>query len=126
MEIANMSNEIKIRNAQTEDAAVLAAAEREIAKVPGRLASRPHELKDDDFRKKIVDLNKSDTGIYVVVESNGKIIGHAFLDPLKLEVTAHAVDLFTIFLYIVSLKRMFRVWFKRKKLLNLKIRLYLF
>jgi len=43
--------EFKIREANIEDANVLAAAEREIAKIPGRLASRPHEMKDSDLQK---------------------------------------------------------------------------
>jgi len=82
-----------IRDAKPEDAAILAAAEREIAKIPGRLASRPHELKDEAFREKIVDLTQNQAGKYVVIELNGEIVGHAFLDPLKLEVTSHIVDL---------------------------------
>ena len=66
-----MSNdEYIIRDARIEDANILAAAEREIAKVPGRLASRPHELKDEAFREKISTLIKSDTGKYIVNESN--------------------------------------------------------
>ncbi len=91
-----MKNDIfdfKIRDACIEDANFLAAAEQEIAKIPGRLASRPHELKENAFLDKISILSKSETGKYVVIESNGKIVGHALLDPYKLEVTAHAVDL---------------------------------
>ena len=51
-----------IRDARPEDASVLAAAEREIAKIPGRLASRPHELKDEAFRGRIEALTRSETG----------------------------------------------------------------
>lgn len=91
-------SEYKIRDAQIEDAATLAKGEREIAKTPGYLASRPHELKDISFREKIVSLSKSENGKYVVIESEGEIVGHALLDPLKLEVTAHVVDL-TIAIY---------------------------
>jgi RimJ/RimL family protein N-acetyltransferase len=86
-------HKILIRDARTEDAGTLASAEREIAKTPGRLASRPHELKDDAFREKITNLSNSETGKYVVIEVDGEIVGHAVLDPFKLEVTAHAVDL---------------------------------
>jgi ribosomal protein S18 acetylase RimI-like enzyme len=82
-----------IRDARAEDAIVLAAAEREIAKIPGRLASRPHELKDEAFLAKVDALARSESGIYVVLESNGNIVGHALLDPLRLEVTAHVVVL---------------------------------
>src|SRR5258708_6614155 len=87
------TDELTIRDARVEDAPVLAAAEREIARVPGRLASRPHELNDDLFRDKISNLATSDTGKYVVIECEGTIAGHALLDPLKLEATAHVVDL---------------------------------
>lgn len=83
----------KIRKAQIDDAPLLAEAEREIAKIPGRLASRPHEIKDEDVSKKISILDRSDSGIFVVIEADGDIVGHALLDPLKLEVTAHVVDL---------------------------------
>lgn len=85
--------EFNIRDAKAEDSILLAQAEREIAKIPGRLASRPHELKDEAFREKIIALTGSQTGKYVVVESNREIVGHALLDPFKLEVTAHSVDL---------------------------------
>lgn len=88
-----MVKNFKIRDAAIEDAPILAGAEREIAKIPGRLASRPHELRDEAFREKIASLSKSESGKYSVIESEGKIVGHAFLDPFKLEVTAHAVDL---------------------------------
>ncbi len=82
-----------IRKALPTDAERLAEAERVIARVPGRLASRPHELKDEAFREKILKLSKSDNGIYLVVEDKGVIVGHALLEPLDLEVTAHVVRL---------------------------------
>jgi ribosomal protein S18 acetylase RimI-like enzyme len=80
-----------IRNARPEDASILAEAEREIAKIPGRLASLPEELKDSAFKEKIIAL--MDTGIYLVAEKQGKIVGHAFLEPHKLSVTSHVVIL---------------------------------
>lgn len=88
----NNTFEFEIRDARPEDANILASAERKITEIPGRLASRPHELKDSAFQEKIAMLANSDTGKYVVIETNGKIVGHALLDPFKLEVTAHAVD----------------------------------
>lgn len=91
--MSKVAHEFKIRDAVVEDASALASAERQIAQVPGRLASRPHELKDSAFHEKIANLTKSETGKYVVIESAGNMIGHALLDPFKLEVTAHAVDL---------------------------------
>ncbi len=87
-----MSN-TRIRPATVEDAPVLAAAQREITKIPGRLASLPHEINDDAFRAKIAALADGETGRFVVIESNGDIVGHALLEPFKLEVTAHVADL---------------------------------
>lgn len=91
--IMKTSNNYTIRKAKPEDAPVLTAAEREIAKTPGRLASHPDELKDENFREKIASLSKSDSGIYLVVEEKGDIVGHAFLEPHKLASTAHVVVL---------------------------------
>ncbi|MEK7356728.1 MAG: N-acetyltransferase [Bdellovibrionota bacterium] len=82
-----------IRSARPEDAPILAAAEREIAKIPGRLASRPEELKDESFFEKVEALSKLDTGLYVVIEVDGKVVGHALLEPHKLASTAHVVSL---------------------------------
>ena len=83
----------QIRDARADDAAPLASAEREIAKIPGRLASRPDELKEENLREKIVMLTGSRTGKFVVIESAGRIVGHAFLDPMRLAAVAHVVDL---------------------------------
>src|SRR5687767_14739888 len=87
------SEKYLIRNATPEDSAVLAAAEREIAKVPGRLASRPEELKEELFKEKITALSSNASGIYLVIEENGSIVGHAILEPHKLAVTSHVVFL---------------------------------
>jgi RimJ/RimL family protein N-acetyltransferase len=83
----------RIRKAKPEDAAILAEAEREIAKTPGLLASRPEELKDDAFREKIISLAESDSGICLVIEQGESLVGHAFLEPHKLAVTSHVVFL---------------------------------
>ncbi|MGO8997021.1 MAG: N-acetyltransferase family protein [Polyangiaceae bacterium] len=80
-----------IRQARGEDAPVIAAAERVIASVPGRLAPLPDEIDDDDVRKKILELD--DRGMYLVAEHAGTVIGHAFLEPLALAVTAHVFRL---------------------------------
>src|SRR5581483_9857700 len=87
------SGTYSIRDARPEDAAILAEAEREIAGIPGRLVSRPEELKDEDFRKTIVSLRGQDSGVYWVVEQDGSIVGHALLEPLLLAATAHVVRL---------------------------------
>jgi ribosomal protein S18 acetylase RimI-like enzyme len=85
--------ELVIRKARPEEAPALAEAQRVIARTPGQLASRPEELKDEDFRQKILALNQSETGLFVVAEHHGTAVGHAILDPLKLAVTAHVVVL---------------------------------
>ncbi|PSM31044.1 N-acetyltransferase [Haliangium sp. UPWRP_2] len=87
------SDEFVIRKARPDEASALAEAERVIARTPGQLASRPEELKDEDFKQKILTLNQSETGLFVVVEHNGTLVGHALLDPLKLAVTANVVCL---------------------------------
>lgn len=80
-----------IRDARIEDAAILAAAERATAETPGLLVSRPSELIPENFEKKIVELSK--LGRYIVAEKDGKIVGHAFLDPMPLEAVAHVFRL---------------------------------
>lgn len=82
---------ITIRQARIEDAAKLLTAERETTQTPGLLVSRAHELTKSAFRKKIADLSK--TGRYIVAERDGKIVGHAFLDPMPLEAIAHVFRL---------------------------------
>lgn len=88
-----MNSPYTIRNAVPEDASILAAAEREIARTPGRLASAPHELNDHDFREKIISLSSNDSAKYVVMESDNQIVGHAILEPHKLASTSHVVFL---------------------------------
>ncbi len=84
---------LQIRDARVEDAHTLAEAQRIIARTPGRLASVPSELKDEVFRERIARLNDMEYGKFIVIEEDGEIVGHALLDPLKLAVTAHVVDL---------------------------------
>lgn len=82
-----------IRGARREDAPVLAAAERVIASVPGRLASGPDEIDDDAIRTKIGELAEGDRGVYLVAEQAGTVVGHALLEPLSLAATSHVVRL---------------------------------
>ena len=88
-----------IRDARIEDAAILAAAERATAETPGLLVSRLSELGLESFEKKIVELSK--LGRYVVAEKDGKIVGHALLDPMPLEALSHVFRL-TIVVHPVS------------------------
>jgi ribosomal protein S18 acetylase RimI-like enzyme len=69
---------VTIRRARVSDASILCAAEREIAKTPGRLVSLPDELLEDNFARKIEQLR--DQGTYIVAERSGTVVGHAFLD----------------------------------------------
>jgi putative acetyltransferase len=82
-----------IRRARPEDAPILAAAEREIAKTPGQLASKPEELRDEWFLEKIIALSEEAAGVYLVVEQDKKIAGHAFLERHKLTSLSHVVTL---------------------------------
>ena len=84
---------LSIRKARGHDAPELAAAERAIARVPGRLASRPDEIEDDAVRAMILDLNDRGRGHYLVAEHAGTLVGHAFLEPLPLAATSHVVRL---------------------------------
>lgn len=69
---------VRVRPARVEDAPALCAAERETARVPGRLVSRPHELSESAFAQKIAELAAA--GSYLVAERDGVAIGHALLD----------------------------------------------
>jgi ribosomal protein S18 acetylase RimI-like enzyme len=82
-----------IRRARPEDAPLLGAAARAIAIVPGRLASRPEEIDDGDYRKKTLEFGDAERGVFLVAERAGALLGHAFLEPLPLAVTWHVVRL---------------------------------
>jgi len=71
---------LRIRAARVEDAEALCAAERETARIPGRLISRPAELHAGAFAQKIEKL--AETGCYLVAERDDAIAGHALLEPL--------------------------------------------
>ena len=80
-----------IRHAQLTDAAQLCNAERETAKTPGLLVSRPSEFNTAAFERKILALK--DDGLYLVVEWNDQIVGHALLEPMGLEALEHVMSL---------------------------------
>jgi len=82
---------VSIRPARVEDAPILAAAEKETARTPGYLVSRPHELRPEAFAAKIAALATS--GRYIVAEEDGRIVGHAILEPMSLEAIAHVYRL---------------------------------
>ncbi|MBI3271050.1 MAG: GNAT family N-acetyltransferase [Planctomycetes bacterium] len=82
---------IEVRAARVEDAETLAAAEVETARVPGFLVSRPYELKREAFETRIRDLAAA--GRYVVAVEDGRIVGHALLEPMPLEALRHVLRL---------------------------------
>jgi len=84
---------ISIREAKPEDAHLLAEAERQIAIQPGFLISRPQEILAENFQKKIKYLSKTQNGKYIIAEIEGKLVGHALLDPLPFEAIQHVVHL---------------------------------
>lgn len=82
---------LTLRVARPEDAPSLAAAEAEVARTPGFLVSRPHELTADRFERKILELEA--TGRYIVAVEDGRAIGHALLEPMGLEAISHVYRL---------------------------------
>ncbi|MDR3386249.1 MAG: GNAT family N-acetyltransferase [Rudaea sp.] len=76
---AELSPSLHIRCARETDAAILCAAERETARVPGRLLSQPQELHEAAFARKIDEL--AGAGSYLVVERGGTIVAHGLLEP---------------------------------------------
>ncbi len=84
---------VTIRHAKIEDAHVMAEAEREIAKKPGFFCSQPSELTDENVTNTILDFIKNKTGVYLIAEYQNEIVGHAFLEPFKLESLRHIADL---------------------------------
>jgi putative acetyltransferase len=71
---------LTIRSAAKADAVVLWDAERRTAMTPALLASRPDEIHVELVEQKIEAA--ASRGFYVVAESDGRIVGHAFLEPL--------------------------------------------
>lgn len=89
--IKNMS--YTIREARVEDAPVLIKAEKDIAKIPGFLLSRPTELIQELFEATIIECNVDHVGKYLVAEKDTKVIAHGFVTPLELKAVSHVVSL---------------------------------
>lgn len=79
------------REAQVDEAPILLAAEKKTAQTPGLLVSRAHELELRAFEQKINALAKA--GRYIVAERDGRVVGHAYLDPMPLEAISHVFRL---------------------------------
>lgn len=82
-----------IREARVEDAPALVKAEKEIAKMPGFLISRPSELIQELFEATIIECNVDHSGKYLVAEKDQKILAHGFLLPLGLKAISHVASL---------------------------------
>ena len=82
-----------IREARLEDAVSIANAERSVASQPGVLASRPSEILDSTIRSTIKRSLGGAEGKFVVAEEDGRIVGHAVLNPMGLAATKHIVRL---------------------------------
>ena len=89
--IKNMS--YTIRDARVEDAPILVKAEKEIAKIPGFLISRPAELIQELFEATIIECNEDHLGKYLVAEKDDKVIAHGFLAPMELKAVSHVASL---------------------------------
>ena len=76
-----MRGNIQIREARPEEAEVLAAAQRRIAAVPGRLASTPAEIHDDAVRERIARLQGGARGKFLVATQGEEIVAHAAERP---------------------------------------------
>lgn len=81
-----------IREAKVGDANEIVEAERTIAEEPGYFCSQPSELTVENVINTITAF-KDGGGLYLVAESDGKIVGHAFLEPQHLESLRHVADL---------------------------------
>jgi len=80
-----------IRRAKVSDGRALRDAEVKTAETPGFLVSRPDELEVAAFEKTIRELDG--LGLYLVAELDGELVGHAFLEPMKLAAVAHVFHL---------------------------------
>ncbi len=84
---------IIIRHATIKDAHAIVAAEREIAQTPGFFCSTPAELTAENVINTITSFLGNKTGVYLVAEYEGEIIGHAFLEPNYVKSLAHVAEL---------------------------------
>lgn len=84
---------ITIRHAKIEEAHLIAAAEREIAKKLNCFCSQPSELKDENVANTISTCLKDKKGVYLVAEYESQLVGHAFLETYSLQSLRHVADL---------------------------------
>ena len=83
---------MQVRFAREEDAEILAQAEYATTTAEeGLLVARPGEIPVESYRRKIRDL--APAGLYWVIESQGRIVGHMLLDPMPLRSVSHIAHL---------------------------------
>ena len=82
---------MQIRIATSDDAEAIAAAEEETRRTPGLLVGHPGEIPVAAYRAKIAKL--ASDGHYIVAEENGRLVGHALLDPMPMRANAHVFTL---------------------------------
>jgi len=81
-----------IRPAGVEDAELLAQAEYDTAEErEGLLAAKPGEIPIAVFRRTIERLREN--GLYIVLEVDGRPVGHLLLEPLALSSIRHVAQL---------------------------------
>jgi ribosomal protein S18 acetylase RimI-like enzyme len=82
-----------IRPVGRQDAGPITRLEQDLARTPGGLASRPHEVIEQVVAARIAGRSDEHVGGWLVAESEGLLVGHGVLEPLTLEVTRHVVAL---------------------------------
>jgi putative acetyltransferase len=82
---------MKIRLAEERDAPAVARGEWETAATPGLLVGRPGEIPVSAYTAKISAL--ASLGCYWVGEEQGAVIGHAFIEPMKMAANSHVFQL---------------------------------
>jgi ribosomal protein S18 acetylase RimI-like enzyme len=80
-----------IRPATPGDAHALWEAESATAALPGQLASRPEEISIVSLDARI--RTASQAGCFFVAEANGRLLGHAVLEPMGLIAIQHVYRL---------------------------------
>ena len=66
---------------------------KRLQRLSGYFCSQPNELSEQNVIKMIKSLAESEKGIYLVAERDGKIVGHAFCEPLHFHLTL-SLDLY--------------------------------
>jgi L-amino acid N-acyltransferase YncA len=80
-----------IRPAISDDAHALWEAESATAAVPGQLASRPEEISIASLDARIRTVSQA--GCFFVAEGDGRLLGHAVLEPMGLIAVQHVYRL---------------------------------